>query len=296
MVLAASQRVLARLLVVASVALAVSCGNDEPAPSITVAAGDSIESSVLAEIYAGALARTGARTAVAPGLGNRADYLAALDADRVQVVGEHTGALLAHLDEHATVRLPEEVVKAVSAALPEGLVVSDSAEGADLRPRLLLTAQAAAQDKVRTVGDLAPRCGGLTAGVATTPGLLPSAVRERVDGCDFAAIVAFPDPAALRKALLDGRVQVGLLGGPPELTPGATDGLAVLADDDYAVRAENVLPLFRKGLLDQRQIKKLNYVAGELTTDELAAMIRSVRDDGAAPGDVARAWLDKHAL
>ncbi|MFG3619992.1 glycine betaine ABC transporter substrate-binding protein [Nocardia sp. NPDC047654] len=296
MVLAASQRVLARLLVVASVALAVSCGNDEPASSITVAAGDSIESSVLAEIYAGALARTGARTAVAPGLGNRADYLAALDADRVQVVGEHTGALLAHFDEHATVRLPEEVVKAVSAALPEGLVVSDRAEGADLRPRLLLTAQAAAQDKVRTVGDLAPRCGGLTVGVATTPGLLPSAVRERVDGCDFAATVAIPDPAALRKALLDGRVQVGLLGGPPELTPGATDGLAVLADDDYAVRAENVLPLFRKGLLDQRQIKKLNYVAGELTTDELADMIRSVRDDGAAPGDVARAWLDKHAL
>ncbi|MFI9410931.1 glycine betaine ABC transporter substrate-binding protein [Nocardia gamkensis] len=296
MVLAASQRVLARLLVVASVALAVSCGNDEPAPSITVGAGDSIESSVLAEIYAGALARTGARTAVAPGLGNRADYLAALDADRVQVVGEHTGALLTHLDEHATVRLPEKVVKAVSAALPEGLVVSDRAEGADLRPRLLLTTQAAAEDKVRTVGDLAPRCGGLTVGVATTPGLLPSAGHERVDGCDFAATVAFPDPAALRKALLDGRVQAGLLGGPPELTPGATDGLAVLADDDYAVRAENVLPLFRKGVLDQRQIKKLNYVAGELTTDELAAMIRSVRDDGAAPGDLARAWLDRHAL
>ncbi|WP_063052427.1 glycine betaine ABC transporter substrate-binding protein [Nocardia arthritidis] len=295
MVLAASQRVLARLLVVASVALAVSCGN-EPTPSITVAAGDSIESSVLAEIYAGALARTGARTAIASGLGSRADYLAALDAGRVQVVGEHTGALLAHLDEHATVRLPEKVAEAVSAALPEGLVVSDRAEGADLRPRVLLTAQAAAQDKVRRVGDLAPRCGGLTAGVATMPGLLPSAGRERVDGCDFAATVAFPDPAALRKALLDGRVHVGLLGGPPELTPGATDGLAVLADDAYAVRAENVLPLFRKGLLDQRQIKKLNYVAGELMTDELAAMIRSVRDDGAAPGDVARAWLDQHSL
>ncbi|MFE7745776.1 glycine betaine ABC transporter substrate-binding protein [Nocardia sp. NPDC057455] len=296
MVLAASQRVLARLLVVASVALAVSCGNDEPAPSITVAAGDSIESSVLAEIYAGALARTGARTAVAPGLGNRADYLAALDADRVQVVGEHTGALLAHFDEHAAVRLPKEVAKAVSAALPEGLVVSDLAEGTDLRPRVLLTAQAAAQDKVRTVSDLAPRCGELTVGVATTPGLLSSARRDRVDGCDFAATVAFPDPGALRKALLDGKVQVGLLGGPPELAPGATDGLTVLSDDDYAVRAENVLPLFRKGLLDQRQIKKLNYVAGELTTDELADMIRTVRDDGAAPGDVARAWLDEHSL
>ncbi|MGK8522343.1 glycine betaine ABC transporter substrate-binding protein [Nocardia asteroides] len=296
MVLAASQRVLARLLVVVSVALVVSCGNDERGPSIAVGAGDSAESSVLAEIYAGALARTGARTAVVPRLGGRADYLAALDADRVHVVGEHTGALLAHFDEHATVRLPKEVATAVSAALPEGLVVSDLADGTDLRPRVLLTAQAAARDEVRSVGDLAPSCGALTVGVAATPGLLPSAGRNGVSGCDFAATVAFPDPAALREALLEGRVQAGLLSGPPELAPGATDGLTVLSDDDYAVRAENVLPLFRKGSLDQRQIKKLNYVAGELTTDELAAMIRRVRDEGAAPGDLARAWLDEHGL
>ncbi|MGK8501203.1 glycine betaine ABC transporter substrate-binding protein [Nocardia asiatica] len=296
MVLAASQRMLARLLVVASAALVVSCGNDAQGPSITVGAGDSAESSVLAEIYAGALARTGTRTAVAARLGGRADYLAALDADRVQVVAEHTGALLAHFDVPAAEQLPKMVAEAVSAALPEGLVISDFADGADLRPRVLLTAQAADRDKVRSVGDLAPRCGELTVGVAVTPGLIPSGGSDRVRGCDFAATVAFPDPAALRKALLDGRVQAGLLSGPPELAPGATDGLAVLSDDGCAVRPENVLPLFRKGLLDQRQIKKLNYVAGELTTDELAVMIRRVRDEGAAPGDIARDWLDLHAL
>ncbi|MGK8510027.1 glycine betaine ABC transporter substrate-binding protein [Nocardia asiatica] len=296
MVLAASQRMLARLLVVASAALVVSCGNDAQGPSITVGAGDSVESSVLAEIYAGALARTGTRTAVAARLGGRADYLAALDADRVQVVAEHSGALLAHFDVPAAEQLPKKVAEAVSAALPEGLVISDFADGADLRPRVLLTAQAADRDKVRSVGDLAPRCGELTVGVAVTPGLIPSGGSDRVRGCDFAATVAFPDPAALRKALLDGRVQAGLLSGPPELAPGATGGLAVLSDDGYAVRPENVLPLFRKGLLDQRQIKKLNYVAGELTTDELAVMIRRVRDEGAAPGDIARDWLDQHAL
>ncbi|MGQ4616345.1 glycine betaine ABC transporter substrate-binding protein [Nocardia sp. R7R-8] len=296
MVLAASQRVLARVLVVASIALVVSCGNDEPQRSITVGAGDSIESSVLAEIYAGALARTGLRTAVDPRLGSRADYLTALDADRVQVVGEHTGALLGYVDEHATARLPKQVADAVSAGLPEGLVVSDFADGADLRPRVLVTAQAAERDRVRSVRDLAPRCAGLTVGVAAMPGLLPPGGTDRVAGCEFAAAVAFPDPAALRNALLEGRVQAGLLGGPPELAPGATDGLAVLSDDEYAVRAENVLPLFRKGLLDQRQITKLNYVAGELTADELAVMIRDVRDEGAAPREVARAWLDKHSL
>ncbi|WP_330228706.1 ABC transporter substrate-binding protein [Nocardia sp. NBC_00508] len=297
MVLAASQRVLARFLVLASVALVVSCGNDQPGPSITVGAGDSAESVVLAEIYAGALARTGVRTAVAPRLGGRADYLAALDADRVHVVGEHSGALLAHLDEHATARPPKRVADALSAALPEGLVISDIADGADLRPRVVLTTEAAARDKLRSVGDLASRCRELTVGVASMPGVLPRpATLNRVTGCAFASTVAFADPAALRKALLDGQIQAGLLTGPPELAPGATDGLTVLSDDDYAVPAENVLPLFRKGLLDERQIKKLNYVAGELTTDELAAMIRRVREDGVAPGDVARGWLDEHAL
>jgi osmoprotectant transport system substrate-binding protein len=117
----------------------------------------------------------------------------------------------------------------------------------------------------------------------------------QVSGCGFAGTKPFPDATALRKALLDGEIQAGILTGPPALAPAATDGLTILSDDDYAVRAENVLAVFRKGMLDERQTRKLNYVAGELTTDELVDMIRRVRD-GAVPADVARAWLDAHAL
>ncbi|MFI9401108.1 glycine betaine ABC transporter substrate-binding protein [Nocardia sp. NPDC052316] len=295
MVLPASLRMLARLLVVATAALAVSCGNDAQGARITVGAGDSIESGLLAEIYAGALARTGARTSVEARLGGRADYLAALDAGRVDLVGEHNGALLAFLDTTAADRTPDQVRKALSKSLPEGLVVTDAADGTDLRPRVLVSGAAAARDNVRTVGDLVPRCGTLTVGVAPVPDLitLPPAL-EQVADC--AATVRFPDPAALRKALLDGQVQAGLLTGPPSVVPGATDGLTILSDTGYALRAENVLPLFRKGVLDEQQIKKLNYVAGELTTDDLAAMIRSVRDEGAKAAELARQWLDDHSL
>ncbi|WP_069164258.1 glycine betaine ABC transporter substrate-binding protein [Nocardia altamirensis] len=297
MVLAASLRRLARILVVATAATAVACGNGEHGTPITVGAGDSIESTLLAEIYAGALARTGARTSVATGLGGRADYLAALDAGRATVVGEHTGALLAFLDAKATDRLPDKVALALSKSLPEGLVVSDPADGTDLRARVLLTAAAAAQDSVKSVADLAPKCGGLVAGVASAPGLLPAppSIVQPAD-CVFADVVPFADPAALRKALLDGQVQAGLLTGPPTAAPGATDGLTVLSDTTYAVRAENVLSLFRKGALDDRQIKKLNYVAGELTTDDLGTMLRRIRDEQAKPAEVARAWLDDHML
>jgi osmoprotectant transport system substrate-binding protein len=297
MVLAASLRRLARILVVATAATAVACGNGEQGARITVGAGESVESTLLAEIYAGALARTGARTSVAAGLGGRADYLAALDAGRATLIGEHTGALLAFLDTKATDRTPGKVAEALSKSLPEGLVASDYSDGTDLRARVLLTTAAAAQDNVKTVADLTPKCGGLVVGVASMPGLLPEppSLGQPAD-CVFANVVPFPDPTALRKALLDGQVQAGLLTGPPTVVPGSTDGLTVLSDDTYAVRAENVLPLFRKGALDDRQIKKLNYVAGELTTDDLGTMIRRIRDEHAKPAEVARTWLDDHML
>ncbi|MFI6169984.1 glycine betaine ABC transporter substrate-binding protein [Nocardia sp. NPDC051052] len=299
MVLPASLRMLARVLVVATATLAVACGNSDQGARITVGAADSVESRVLAEIYAGALARIGARTSVEPHLGGRADYLAALDAGRIDLIGEHNGALLAFLDATATDRAPDidKVPTALSKSLPEGLVVSDAADGTDLRPRVVLSTAAATHDNVRTIGDLTPRCGTLTVGVAAVPDLiaLPPAV-EQVAECHFAATVPFPDAAALRKALLDGQVQAGLLTGPPAVVPGSTDGLTILSDDSYAMRTENVLPLFRKGVLDERQIKKLNYVAGELTTDDLAAMIRSARDDHAQPAELARKWLDDHSL
>ncbi|KAA8888183.1 ABC transporter substrate-binding protein [Nocardia colli] len=297
MVLPASLRMLARVLVVATATLAVSCGNSDDGARITVGAGDSVESSVLAEIYAGALARVGARTSVAPHLGSRSDYLAALDAGRIDLIGEHNGALLAYLDAKNAERAPDKVPTALSMSLPEGLVVSDAADGTDLRPRVVLSTEAATHDNVRTIGDLTPRCETLTLGVAPIPDLITlPPVLEQVAGCHFAATVSFPDAAALRKALLDGQVQAGLLTGPPAAVPGSTDGLTMLSDADYAIRTENVLPLFRKGVLDDRQIKKLNYVAGELTTDELAKLIRDVRDSGANPAEVARKWLDDHSL
>lgn len=305
--LAASRRMLARIVVVTAVGLAVSCGSDNPGPTIAVGAGDSMESNLLAQIYAGALARTGARTSVTADLGNRADYLAALDAGTVTVVGEHSGELLTFLNADAQARKPEvttevadksapvrlSVTEELNRSLPEGLAVSDPADGTDMRARVLLT-EAVGKD-VRSLGALAPSCGEIQAGVASVPGVLQTAAPVRIAGCDFVGTRPYPDVTALRKALLDGEIQAGILTGPPVLTPGATDGLTVLADNDYAVRADNVLAVYRKGLLDDRQIKKLNYVAGELTTDELAEMIRKVRE-GAAAAEVARTWLDNHAL
>ncbi|ATL70315.1 glycine betaine ABC transporter substrate-binding protein [Nocardia terpenica] len=323
MELTGSMRATARALVAAMAAtLAVSCSGGGENPTIRVGAGNSAQSDLIARIYAQALARTGAHTAVVAHVGQRADYLAALDADRVTLVGDDSGDLLTVLDSTATARLPDKnaaaaaapdgrtrppnVADALSRALPEGLSTSDIADGTDLRPAFVL-ARAQADRYPGALPELAPHCADLTVGIATGSELDPlrpapdpqrdvlTPLRERYH-CDITHYTIYPGDSELRKALADGRIQAGVLTAPAALLPGGPGDLVPIADPSYAFRAHNIVPLFRHGALTGTQIKKLNYVAGELTTADLADLIGKVRDEHAAPDDLARGWLDEHNL
>ncbi|MFI5719967.1 glycine betaine ABC transporter substrate-binding protein [Nocardia sp. NPDC051750] len=294
--LAASVRAVGRMLVPALAVLAVSCGADDPEP-VVVGAQESAQSRVLAEIYAQALARTGTAVRVEAGLGGRADVLAALGAGTVTVAADHNGALLAELNTGADAETVDAVTEELNGSLPQDTATSDPADGTDFEPRVLITTATAGQRGIETVEDLTGQCSGLVAGTAAVPGVLelPTAA-ARISGCEFMATQQFADPAELRPALLDGRIQVAVLGGPAEFLPAGTDGLTVLADPGDAIRTENPLALVRKGMLDERQSEKLNYVAGELTTDELVTLVLRVRDQSADPAELARTWLDAHGL
>lgn len=297
MVLAASVRVVGRILVPALAVLAVSCGSGEAADPLVVGAQQPAQSRVLAEIYAQALARTGAAVRVQPGLGDRGAVLAALAAGTVTVAPDHNGALLADLNTGADAETVEAVTEELNGSLYQDTVTSDPADGTDFEPRALVTTATAEQRGVGSVDDLAKQCSGLTAGTAVVPGLLDlPAVAARISGCEFTATEQFTDPAELRRALVDGRIEVAVLGGPVEFLPDGTDGLTVLTDSGGAIRAQNPVAVLRKGVLDERQAEKLNYVAGELTTGELAALVLRVRDEGADPAELARSWLDAHGL
>ncbi|BCK53490.1 glycine betaine ABC transporter substrate-binding protein [Nocardia wallacei] len=331
MVLAASVRMSARAVVaVLAATLVVSCSDGDSGAAITVGAGNSAQSELIAEIYAGALARGGTPTATRTRLGQRGDYLAALDAGTVQLVGDDSGDLLSALDAGSRARWPDklaaaaatttpapgakpvpDVSDAVSRALPEGLAVSDIADGTDLRPSFVF-APAPAQQFPDSLADLAPHCGELTVGIATGSELDP--LRRSPDprhdvldplhavyGCDITHHTVYPSDSELRKALRDGQIQAGVLTAPVTLLPGGAGELVPIADPDYAFRARSVIPLFRKGALSGRQIKQLNRVAGELTTadlatDSLTEMVRRIRDDHAVPRELARAWLDAHDI
>lgn len=291
MVSRAVRRKLAALLVTTWAFAAVSCAGDEPRVVVGVGADSSAESIVLAEIYAQALARTGTATAV---VRDSANPSADLDAGRIAVLPARDGALLDRWNPAAPARTPEDVVAAVNASLPQGLSAADAADGTDLRSRLLVTEEFAARDGIRALAALTPRCADLTAGYTELPGFTRTTPSPAtISGCAFAATTHYPDPPALRKALRDGEIQVGIVNGPPDDATSA--GLIVLDDPKYALRAQNILALYRSGHFDRIQLKKLNYVAGELTTEGLAGLVHQV-EAGTDPATAARTWLDAHGL
>ncbi|BEK85544.1 hypothetical protein NSK11_contig00034-0030 [Nocardia seriolae] len=303
---ALARRLTRPLLVAVVAAVAVACGSTDSGPVLTVGAGNSAESMMIAEIYAGALARSGLHTRTKERMGERKDLLAGLDSDSIALFGDVSGDLLAALDSTSMVTKPDEVNAAVSKALPEGVVDSDPADGTDLRPTVVAAASRPA-DFPSSLQNLGPRCEELNIGITTGPPL--DALRAPLDPirdvlnplrnvyhCEFAHAVTFTTDATLRKALSEGEIQLAVLTGPPSFLPDGGADLTPLADPDYAFRAASVLPVIRKAALTDQQIRKLNYVAGELTTVELADMIHQVRDQGAIPSAVARVWLDAHAL
>ena len=267
-------------MAISVIALVAGCSLSDPVldpdPAtlpVVVGSGDSSYSELIAEIYAGALARTGSEVRVEPRLGDRAAYLAALDSGRVTLVPELTGSFLAYLNPAATQSKPDDVRDALSKALPEGLSISDYA-GAQRRASFVVGKATAA----RSIAELP--CGELTLG-SSRP--VPPVVVDRLRteySCEFERVSSKSDGA-------DVAIQ--------EAGVGISADVDALTDDKYAIAAENVVPVFRAGALTQAQITKLNVVAGELTTDDLDAMVADV-GSGESPADVARGWLDLHGL
>ncbi|MFD3506239.1 hypothetical protein [Nocardia sp. NPDC058666] len=193
MLSAVARRTATVILAATCVFTTVSCTSDQAPTVVAVGADSSTESVLLAQIYSQALARTGTSTTVITGLPTP---LADLDAGTIAVLPARNGALLDRWNPTSPARKPDEVTTAVNAALPQGLSVTDAADGTS-----------------------------------------------------------------------------------PTNTP----------------RAENILAVYRSGIFNRQQLKKLNYVAGELTTEALTESLHQI-NTGTTPADAARTWLDAHAL
>ncbi|QNI08119.1 hypothetical protein GAN17_18980 [Mycobacterium kubicae] len=275
---------LSALLLAVVLALAGCGGHSGGHPELVVGSGSKTESGLLAGLYVAALRSYG----FAAHAESAADPMAKLDSGAFTVVPAFTGRVLRRLQPGATALSDKDVYRAMNAALPEGIAAGDYTTAAEDKPALAITHATAKAWGGSDLSLLPGHCGGLVVGVVS--GLHPPAA---VGSCRLPAPRELPDAAALFAALRAGEVTAAW---STTADPDVPADVQVLADGKPAlIQAENVVPLYRRNALTDRQLLAINEVAGVLDTAALVEMRRKVAG-GADPQAVAGAWLAEHPL
>jgi glycine betaine/choline ABC-type transport system substrate-binding protein len=266
------------------VALTASCVRSPAPPSLAVGATADAGSLVLANVYAGALRGSGVPAHVE----TTTNPFARLDSGAVDVMAALTGELLQRLVPGADVRSDKQVYRAMVGALPEGIAAGDYATAAEDKPALLVTEATAEKWGGTDLGVLPGHCDKVLAGAVRG-----TSSPARVGRCRLVTAGEFADASALLAALRSGEVTAAWT---TTATPGTPADLVMLVDRDPAlVRAENVVPLYRRNGLAERQVLALNEVAGVLDTAALVEM-RGAVADGGDPQAIADGWLAENPL
>jgi osmoprotectant transport system substrate-binding protein len=272
-----------RLLIALCAVLLTACGGQQAGPSLTIGSAEDDASLVTAHLYAAALRHYGTGTRVE----STADPLTALDAGDVAVVPGLTGYLLNRFQPDATARADEQVYRDMVSSLPEGVAAGDYTTAAEDKPALAVTESTVTELGGQDLSAVLRRCGDLRLGRvrgAPTP--------ATVGTCRLPVPRDYPDASALFAATAAGEVDAAWT---TTAMPGVPSDLVVLADSTSLVRAENVVPLYRRNTLGESQVLALNEVAGVLDTAALAEMRGRVRA-GDDPAVVAGEWLAEHPL
>lgn len=255
----------------------------QPGPSLAVGAGPTKESVLLAELYAAALRYFGTDTRVQA----QPDPVAGLDAGTVTVAPGFTGRLLARFAPHPSARADEQVYRELISVLPEGVAAADYTASAQDKAAAVVTLATATDWNGRDISALPSHCNGVRVGVVAA-----TTAPSRVGDCTLPPAREYRDTASLFDALKQGAVT---LAWTSTAAPAPPSGLVVLTDKTSLVRAENVVPLYRRNMLSEQQVLALNGIAGELDTATLTDLVKQV-DDGADPAAVAGAWIAQHPL
>jgi glycine betaine/choline ABC-type transport system substrate-binding protein len=262
---------------------AAGCGEHAGAPSVAVGSTSDPESTLVAHLYAAALRFYGSPAHVK----SAPDPVSELDSGTVRVVPGFTGRLLERFEPDATARSDTQVYREMVSALPEGVAAGDYTTSAQDKPVIAVTERTADAWGGHDVTAAARNCAKIMAG--TLAGAPPP---SKVGSCAMPKPREFPDNATLFAALRAGQINAAWT---TAATPNIPSELVVLSDKTALIRAENLVPLYRRNELNEQQVLALNEVAGVLDTGSLADMRRQVAE-GREPGLVADAWLDAHPL
>jgi glycine betaine/choline ABC-type transport system substrate-binding protein len=265
---------------------AAGCAVSDQTPSLTVGSAPDQESALIAHIYAEALRFYGSPAHVE----TSPDPLSKLDSGQARVVPGFTGRVLHRFFPDSTARSATQVYREMVSALPEGIAAGDYTTSAEDKPALAVTEATAEAWGGRDLTAATRNCDKLKVGGVANRSAGPRP--DAIGTCRLPKPREYPDRATLFGAVLAGQINAAWTS---TAAPGIPTELLMLSDRTSLIRAENLVPLYRRNELSESQVLALNEVAGVLDTAALAEM-RAQVSDGTEPGLVAGAFLAEHPL
>lgn len=303
------RRTFATVVAAASLVALTGCGGgSDPLASETPAGGSSSaaaggaivvgganfsESTLLAEIYAGALKAKGIDASTKPNIGSREVYLRALEDNSVQVFPEYTGALAFNYDKAYTGTDPDEVYAKVQEVLPDTLTVLEKSAAED-NDSIVVTKETAAKYNLKTIEDLQAVASELTLAAPPEFKERPQGIPglEKTYGVTFKSFRPLTGQGIVQ-ALKNGQVQAAnIFSTDPNI---AANEFVQLEDTKKLFGSQNIVPLVRADKADQVK-DALNAVSAKLTTEVIAGLLKETDIDKKDPKAVAEAFLKANGL
>ncbi len=260
---------------------------------IVVGGADFSESTLLAEIYAGALEAEGIDASTKLNIGSREVYLRALEDNSIQVFPEYTGALALYYDNTYDGTDPDEVYAHVQEVIPDDFVVLEKSAAED-NDSINVTQETADQYSLTTIGDLAAVAGDLTLAAPPEFKERPQGIPglKETYGVEFGQFRPLTGQAIIQ-ALANGQADAAnIFSTDPAI---AENGFVTLEDTEKLFGSQNIVPLVRADRADQvRDV--LNAVSAKLTTQAIADMLKQTDIEKKDPQEVAQQFLADNGL
>jgi len=251
------------------------------------------ESSLLAEIYAGALTAKGVKVDKKLNIGSRETYIPALKDGSIDLIPEYTGVLAQYFNKNAKATKADGVYAELKAALPATLTIFNKSAAED-KDAVVVTKETAAKLKLKSIGDLASHAKDLTLGGPPEWKTRPTGVPglKRVYGLQFKSFRPLDAGGPLSlQALKNGQVDaVNLFTTDPSV---AANGFVILSDPKSLFAAQNVVPLITKSKVNPKITETLNAISARLDTKTLGILVKEVVIDKKDAATVAKEFLTK---
>ncbi|MGL4745962.1 MAG: ABC transporter substrate-binding protein [Dermatophilaceae bacterium] len=272
---------------------ATSGGGETSSGSVVVGGANFSESTLLAEIYAGALRAKDIDASTKTNIGSREVYLRALEDDSIQVFPEYTGALALFYDKAFTGTDPDEVYAKAKEVVPDTLTVLEKSAAED-NDSINVTKETADKYSLTTISDLAKVAGELTLTAPPEFAERPQGVPglEKTYGVTFTSFRPLTGQGIVQ-ALKNGQADAAnIFSTDPAI---AANGFVTLEDDKKLFGSQNIVPLVRADTADQVQAA-LDAVSAKLTTEAIAGMLKQTDIDKKDPKAVAEEFLTANGL